>query len=113
MNATDFRQLAMGIVATAAACACGPTEGSIGALLGKSHRSGQVIVRETPRDMTAWKAGLRPGDELLSIDGRDVRYMTAQQIHEALVGPVHSTVRLTVLRDGSVVRLAVERGALK
>jgi len=88
-------------------------EGSIGARLGKSHTTGRVLVHEVPRDMNAWKDGLRPGDELLSIDGRDVRSMTAREIHEALVGPEGTTVALTVLRDGKVVRLRVKRGRLK
>jgi len=63
--------------------------------------------------MEGAKAGLIAGDEILTIDGRDVRRMTAQEVHEALVGPIDSTVDLTILRNGEVVRLQVRRGPLR
>lgn len=96
-----------------ALAACGPGTGSIGAILGKQKTDGRVVVRSVPADMESAKAGLEPGDEILSIDGRDARTMSAQEIHEALVGPVGSTVDLTVTRKGTVVRVRVKRGQLK
>ena len=113
MNATAGIRVLAAIALIVTGSGCGSAEGSIGALLGKSHQSGKVLVRSTPEDMSAWKEGLRPGDEILSVDGQDVRYMTAQQIHKALVGPVHTTVRLTVLREGKILRMDIKRGALK
>ena len=96
-----------------ALCACGPGSGSIGAMLSKQKTDGRVMVRSVPSDMESAKAGLEPGDEILSIDGRDARTMSAQEIHEALVGDVGSTVDLTVARKGTVVRVQVKRGLLK
>ncbi len=96
-----------------AAIACGPGMGSIGAMLSKNHTDGRVTVRQVPKDMEAAQAGLEPGDEILFIEGRDARAMTAKEVHEALVGPVGTTVNLTVLRGGEVVRLGVRRGQLK
>jgi C-terminal processing protease CtpA/Prc len=92
---------------------CGPGMGSIGALLGKNHNDGRTVVREVPRDMEAARAGLEPGDEVLYIEGKDARAMTAEEVHQALVGPVGSTVRLTVLRNGHVLHITVRRGRLK
>ena len=106
------RWLAVAMVGLVA-LACGPSMGSIGAMLGKHHTTGQVTVREVPSDMEAARAGLRAGDQILLIEGRDVRHMTAEEIHEALVGPIGSKVALTVERDGQVLRLAVRRGRLK
>jgi len=96
-----------------ALCACGPGSGSIGAILAKQKTDGRVVVRSVPSDMESAKAGLEAGDEILSIDGRDARTMSAQEIHEALVGPVGSTVDLTVARKGTVERVKVKRGQLK
>jgi C-terminal processing protease CtpA/Prc len=87
--------------------------GSIGAMLGKQHATGELVVREVPRDMEADRAGLRPGDHILLINGRDARHMTADEVHDALVGPIGSAVDLTIERDGRVLRLRVRRGALK
>lgn len=92
---------------------CSASMGSIGAMLGKHHATGVVTVREVPADMEAARAGLRPGDEILLIDGRDARHMTAEEIHEALVGPVGTKVALTVERDGRILRVDVKRGPLK
>jgi carboxyl-terminal processing protease len=92
---------------------CGAPAGSIGAMLSKSHTDGRVLVREVPSDMEAARSGLRPGDEVLFIDGRDVRRLSAAEVHEALVGPIGSDVSLTVARGSQVVRLRVRRGALR
>jgi C-terminal processing protease CtpA/Prc len=92
---------------------CGPTTGSIGAVLSKHNATGQVTIREVPPNMEAESAGLQPGDRILLIDGRDVRPMNAERVHEALVGPIGSTVALTVERDGRILRLDVKRGRLR
>jgi C-terminal processing protease CtpA/Prc len=95
----------------AAACTT-PVTGSIGALLAQS-KDGRLVVREAPLDYPASRAGIGAGAEILLIDGRDVRRMSAEQIHLALEGDVGSTVRLTVLADGRVERLALARAPLK
>ncbi len=101
------------VLLAAAVMSCGASQGSIGAVLGKRHADGRVVVHEVAGGMEGVKAGLIAGDEILTIDGRDVRRMTAQEVHEALVGPIDSTVDLTILRNGEVVRLQVRRGPLR
>jgi len=92
---------------------CGPGMGSIGAMLGKHHTTGELVVHQVPRDMEAARAGLRAGDHILLINGRDARHMTAEEVHDTLVGPIGTTVDLTVERDGQVLRLRVRRGPLR
>lgn len=92
---------------------CSPTLGSMGAVLAKNNDTGQVTVRDAPPDMAAATAGIRPGDTILLIDGRDVRPMTPEQVHEQLIGPVGTTVAVTVEREGRIVRLQVRRGPLR
>lgn len=82
-------------------------------MLGQQHGTGELTVREVPAGMEAHRAGLEPGDRILLIDGRDVRTMDPTQVHEALVGPIGSTVDLTVLRGEQVLRLRVKRGKLR
>ncbi len=93
--------------------ACAPRTGSIGAIMSKSHVDGRVVVRTVPADMESARAGLAPEDELLFIDGVDVRRMSPEEIHQALIGPLGTTVDLTVMRRTDIVRLRVQRGALK
>ena len=75
-------------------------------------------VEEVPRglriltvfkDSPAAKGGLKPGDEILLIDGLDVRRLNAQQINDILSGEVDSPVKLTVIRDEQVLRVTLKR----
>lgn len=70
---------------------------------------GRVFLREVPEGLGAEKAGLREGDEVLLIEGRDVRQMSEEEIHRALGGTVGDPVRLTVVREGEILRVTVER----
>jgi len=102
------RPLRIGLLFLAA---CSITPGSIGAVLAQS-RDGRLVVREAPSGYPSASAGIAPGDEILLIDGRDVRRMSPEQIHWALEGEVGSTVRLTVLTHDRIERLALARAPL-
>jgi C-terminal processing protease CtpA/Prc len=90
--------------------ACAPQRGTIGAMLVQDAR-GHVFVREVPADLAAAKAGVTPGDEVLLIDGRDVRALSSEAVHQALSGNVGEPVKLTLVRQGQIVRLTVTRAA--
>ena len=55
---------------------------------------------------------MAPGDEILLIDGRDVRSMSPETVHRLLEGKVGTTVNLTLLRRGKIERIAVRRAPL-
>jgi C-terminal processing protease CtpA/Prc len=110
IRAASFRPLVLGLLLAAAPCACGPMRGTIGAVLGQTQ-DGRLFVREVPPDLAAAKAGLRPDDQILLIDGKDVRMLSAKQIHQALSGDVGDKVKLTVLRGEQVVRVTLARSA--
>ncbi len=88
--------------------ACQPRRGTIGAVLGQS-KDGRLWVREVPPDLAAGTAGVREGDELLLIDGQDVRRMTSAQVHEELIGDVGDPVQLTLIRGEEVIRVKLKR----
>src|SRR3954469_20043066 len=62
---------------------CAPSKGTIGALIAQDDESGRLFLREVPESLAAGRANLKPGDEILLIDGLDVRRMDAQQINAA------------------------------
>jgi len=95
---------------TLSGCAADP--GSIGAVLAQSRHDGRVTVRDVPSGYPAAEAGMAPGDEILLIDGYDVRNMSPDAVHRRLEGEVGTTVSLTVLRRGKIERVAVKRGPL-
>jgi C-terminal processing protease CtpA/Prc len=66
-------------------------------------------VREAPAGLAAASAGIRAGDQILLIDGRDVRPMSSMEIHAALGGEVGSEVKLTLVRAEQVARVTLRR----
>jgi len=100
------------LVAVVVAAGCAPQRGTIGAVLAQD-RNQHLFVREVPDGLGADRAGLEPGDEILTIDGQDARAMTVAGVHDALSGEVGEPVRLTVIRRGNVVRLTVKRTPAK
>jgi C-terminal processing protease CtpA/Prc len=87
--------------------ACGPKKGTIGAVLGQDS-AGRLFVRDVPAGLAAERADLRPGDEILLIDGRDARAMGPRGVHEALEGKVGESVKLTLVRDGQILRVTLK-----
>ena len=96
------------IVLACVLASCASSAGTVGAVIGQ-QRDGRLFLRDAPEDLAAARAGLREGDEVLLIDGRDVRAMNPQQVHAALSGDVGEKVKLTVIRDDRVIRATVMR----
>jgi C-terminal processing protease CtpA/Prc len=96
------------VLALALCGACAAQRGTIGAVLAQTP-DGRVLIREVPEGLAADRAGLRAGDEILLVDGRDVRPFTDQQLHELLGGDVDGTVKLTVVRGEQVLRVTLKR----
>ena len=88
---------------------CVPQKGTIGAVIAQDDDSGRLFLNEVPPGLAAARADLKVGDEILLIDGLDVRFMDAKQINAALVGEVDSTVKLTLIRDEQVLRVTLKR----
>jgi len=97
------------VMAAVVLCACAPRSATIGAVLARDNVTGNVRIYRLAKQEGAAAAGLQPDDELLSVDGHDVRAMTQEQLHEVLVGPVDSTVDVTIVRAGKVLRLTIKR----
>ena len=100
-----------GVTLLLAGCG-GGTIGSIGAILGREPDTGVVHVRGVPEGNAGDRAGLETGDEIIFIDGKDVRGLDVAGLRRLLRGDPGSHVKLTVLRGGRVIRLDVERAAL-
>jgi C-terminal processing protease CtpA/Prc len=92
--------------------ACAAQRGTIGAVLAQQP-GGQLVVRETPKGLAAERAGVQEGDEILTIEGRDVRQMDAVALHNALSGDVGTPVKLTLIRGTEVVRVTLKRTAAR
>jgi carboxyl-terminal processing protease len=88
--------------------ACARQQGTIGAVIGQ-QQDGRLFLRDVPSGLAAERAGLREGDEILHIDGMDVRAMSPAQVHQALSGEVGEPIKLTVVRGEKVLRVTLQR----
>ena len=64
-------------------------------------RNNKVIVIAPFVGTPAYRAGIRPGDIIAAIDGKATDNMSTSDVADLLKGPKGTTVRITMLREGS------------
>ena len=64
-------------------------------------RNNKVIVIAPFTGAPAYRAGIRPGDIIIAVDGRPTDNMTTSDVAELLKGPKGTAVKITMLREGS------------
>jgi len=101
-------RLGLVLAGAVAVGACTPAPGTIGAVLARAP-DGTLRISESPAGLAAAEAGLEPGDQILLIDGVDVRAFDAAAVHAALSGDVGDPVKLTVIRGDEVLRVTLAR----
>lgn len=89
---------------------CANQIGTVGALLGRDPE-GHLVIRRAPQGLAAANAGLQAGDEVLLIEGQDVRELSEKDVHAVLSGEPGTRVRLTLQRGSEVVRVELVRTA--
>lgn len=98
------------LLALAGGVACSSSwPGGIQAVLAR-RGEGPLRVVDVPPGSAADRAGLREGDEIVSVDDESVEGSATRDTVTRLRGEVGSTVSLGVLRDGRRVVIRVERG---
>src|SRR6266704_4997514 len=64
-------------------------------------RNNKVIVIAPFVGTPAYRAGIRPGDIIIAVDGKPTDNMTTGDVADLLKGPKGTTVHITVLREGA------------
>src|SRR5271169_3309724 len=64
-------------------------------------RNNKVIVIAPFAGAPAYRAGIRPGDVIIAVDGKPTDNMSTSDVAELLKGPKGTTVKITMLREGS------------
>lgn len=70
---------------------------------------GRFIVIETLQKFPAEKKGIKPGDRIISVDGKQVKGMNFHNLADAVRGPIGSEVRITVFRNGEYITAPIKR----
>lgn len=66
-----------------------------------------TIISPMPGSPAA-EAGLRPGDQVIAVNGEDMTGVDGEVVRQQVIGPEGSTVRLTILREGETEPFEVE-----
>lgn len=90
------------------------TEGiyyGIGAYIGFDQNSGYCKITKVMEDSPALEAGLRAEDLIVAVNDEDMRNVTTSDIVTYIKGPEHTTVDMTIYRDGELdyLNFTVER----
>lgn len=84
------------------------TEGRYNGIGAISKKMGDyVTITELYKDQPADKAGIKPGDQLIAIDGNDAKDKTPEQINDFLRGVAGTAVELTIRRPGKMEDMKV------
>jgi carboxyl-terminal processing protease len=73
----------------------------------------RVVVSAPIPGSPAEKAGMRPGDVVVAVDGEDVRDEELSEVISRIKGPEGTRVELTVVRDGEERTLDLERAEIE
>ncbi len=79
-----------------------------------AERAGKVIVVAPFVGSPAYRAGIHPGDVILSIDGKSAANLSVDEVADLVRGPGGTNVRISVLRENSAKPLdfTISRGEI-
>jgi carboxyl-terminal processing protease len=77
----------------------------IGVTVERSPKTGLITVVKPVKGSPGEKAGLKPGDQILAVDAKDVTDMTLDEAVQLIRGPKGTPVKLSVRREGEAQSL--------
>ena len=110
---SSFRIGLTAFVACAMAIACAGTSdrwtGSIDAVFRYRANDHSTVIHQVRPGSYSDKAGLKQGDVVLAVDGKDVTTAGYEILRAALRGPVGTEAKITVQRGDKILDFKIER----
>uniref|UniRef100_UPI0032170627 S41 family peptidase n=1 Tax=uncultured Draconibacterium sp. TaxID=1573823 RepID=UPI0032170627 len=78
----------------------------IGALIGKQND--KIVISEPYEGFPAQKSGIKAGDQILEVSGKDTKNMSTEDVSNLLKGPAHKPVEIKLQRMGTKKPFTVE-----
>ncbi|AAC06952.1 S41 family peptidase [Aquifex aeolicus] len=92
------------------------TEGEFGGVgIEITMENGRPVVVSPIEGTPAWKAGIRPGDIIIAVDGEDTFNMSLMEVVKKIRGKPGTKVKLTILRkgEGKPIEVTLVRARIK
>ncbi len=74
-----------------------------------SSISGKIVILDVLKNTPAFKAGIKPGDILTKVNGKDVHGLDLAEVSKLIRGPIGSVVGVEFLRDKEKVSYNIQR----
>ena len=85
----------------------------IGIYMIADESSGKIIVHHPISDSPAYKAGIKAGDVIVSVDGVEYGYDELNTIADHIKGEAGTKVKLVIERDGKNIDFEIERAKIE
>ena len=85
----------------------------IGIYMTTNAKNGHIVVLATMKGSPAENAGLKPGDEIIRVDGEDCTTKNSTEVSNKIKGEEGTTVKLEILRDNQTLNFEVKRENIK
>ena len=85
----------------------------IGIYMTTNTKNGHIVVLATMKGSPAENAGLKPGDEIIGVDGEDCTTKNSTEVSNKIKGEEGTTVKLEILRDNQTLTFEVKRENIK
>lgn len=81
----------------------------VGVQIVKNETNGNILITAVFNNSPASKAGLKPGDEIISLDGENVKDYTADVFSSKIKSDTKDRFKLRILRDEKEMDIVVEK----
>ncbi|HSH36151.1 S41 family peptidase, partial [Schnuerera sp.] len=72
-----------------------------------------IIITEPIKGSPAYKAGIKPGDKLISVDGKNVEGKSLEEVTSLIKGEPGTSVRIGVNRQEKNIQVNIKRAEIK